>query len=75
MRSVQRRHEDSLVPFPELAVTRRGMQIPPATWWDLQASETWMDGRVPLATHAVLFDVELLHVVIRHFLAFLKGSV
>ncbi len=38
-------------------------------------SETWSNGVVPLTTYALLFDVELLHVVIGHFLPFLKSSV
>ena len=38
-------------------------------------SETWSDGIVPLATHTLLFDVELLHLRIGHLLSFLKGSI
>jgi hypothetical protein len=36
-------------------------------------SETWSDRIVPLTTHALLFDVELLYLVIGHLLPFLKG--
>jgi hypothetical protein len=38
-------------------------------------SETWSNSIVPLATHALLCDVELLHLVIGHLLPFLKGSI
>jgi hypothetical protein len=38
-------------------------------------SATWSDRRVPLAPHALLSVVELLHLVIGHLLPLLKGSV
>jgi hypothetical protein len=38
-------------------------------------SETWSDRSVPLAIHALLSVVEVLHVVIGHLVPFLKGSV
>ncbi len=40
-----------------------------------RARETWSDRIVPLATHAVLLDVESLHLVIGDLLPFLKGPI